>query len=160
MRVEESILVVDDDPGIREFVRQVLEDEGYRALAASDGVMALSLLARPEERPFDLILLDMRLPGMSSRHFAASYRQMHGPHAPIVLFSAAEDAETAAHATEIQAAGILAKPFDLDTLDAVIVQCLERRPCPAVDIDGRQLHARVIDARAIHAPIAELLPSA
>lgn len=105
------VLVVDDDRGIREFVRTVLADEGYAVSEATDGQEALE---RVEAQRPDVILLDMRMPVMDGWEFARTYRQRPGPHAPIVIVTAALD--VAKDAKEIGADGFLAKPFQLDDL--------------------------------------------
>ncbi len=106
-----SVLVVDDDESILDFVREALEDAGYRVETATDGGEALELAAR---RPPDLILLDMRMPIVDGWEFAERYRQSPGPHAPMIVMTAARDAE--AIAADIHADGYLAKPFTLDSL--------------------------------------------
>ncbi len=111
------MLVVDDDPGIREFVSTVLADEGYTVSEATDGHDALEHVAR--ERP-DLILLDMRMPVMDGWEFVRVYRERPGPHAPIVIVTAALD--VAKDAREIGADGFLAKPFLLDDLLGLVAQ--------------------------------------
>lgn len=109
------ILVVDDDDSIREFIEMALSDDGYEVAAAPDGQTALDLALK--SRP-SLILLDMRMPGMDGWKFSRSYHESPGPHAPIVVLTAARDA--AASAAEIQADGFLAKPFDLAELVQLI----------------------------------------
>jgi two-component system chemotaxis response regulator CheY len=109
------VLVVEDEAEIREFVEMVLGSEGYRVTTAANGALALEQVGR---EPFDLILLDMRMPVMDGWSFARAYRSSLGPHAPIVVLTAARDA--AERAAQIQAEGYLGKPFDLvDLLDLV-----------------------------------------
>ena len=105
------MLVVDDDKGIRDFMLTVLADEGYDVAEATDGQEALDRCARA--RP-DVILLDMRMPVMDGWEFARTYRERPGPHAPIVIVTAALD--VAKDAKDIGADGFLAKPFQLDDL--------------------------------------------
>jgi two-component system chemotaxis response regulator CheY len=116
------VLVVDDDKGIREFVRTVLSDEGYDVAEATDGQQALDRVA--QRRP-DVILLDMRMPVMDGWEFARTYREQPGPHAPIVIVTAALD--VAKDAKEIGANGFLAKPFQLDDL----LQLVQQHSAPA-----------------------------
>lgn len=111
------VLVVDDDRGIREFVSTVLADEGYDVAEATDGQQALERCERVQP---DVILLDMRMPVMDGREFARAYRQRPGPHAPIVIITAALD--VAKDAKEIGANGFLGKPFQLDDLLRLVQQ--------------------------------------
>ena len=114
MSVEQAarrVLVVEDEEDIRDFVAMVLDGEGYRVSTAPNGAVALDEVGR---EAFDLILLDMRMPVMDGWSFARAYRQSNGPHAPIVVLTAARDA--AERAAQIQAQGYLGKPFDLNDL--------------------------------------------
>jgi CheY-like chemotaxis protein len=105
------VLVVDDDQDIQYSMEMALADEGYEVLTASDGAEALTVLQRHVPK---LILLDMRMPVMDGWQFAEAYRRRPGPHAPIVVVTAARDA--AARAAEIEAQGVLPKPFRIDDL--------------------------------------------
>ena len=105
------VLVVDDDPGIRAMLADVLADEGYEVRGASDGRVGLALAA---EGPPDVILLDYAMPVCSGPEFAAAYREGPPPHAPIVLITATGQA--ARRAAEVRADDFLGKPFELDHL--------------------------------------------
>jgi two-component system OmpR family response regulator len=111
------ILVIDDDESIRDFTHTALAAAGYDVVEAADGATALDLLG--SLRP-DVILLDMLMPGMDGWAFARSYHQTPGPHALIIVVTAARDA--GARVGQINAAGCLAKPFRLDALFASIAQ--------------------------------------
>ena len=115
------ILVVDDDEGIREFVQTVLSDEGYEVRTAWHGAAALELL---EQVSPSVILLDMRMPVMDGWEFARQYRERPGPHAPIVVVTAARDA--IARAAQIAADGVLPKPFRLQQLLDVVARFSRR----------------------------------
>lgn len=108
----ERVLVVDDDDSIRDFVSVALAYEGYEVVSAENGEAALGAIDRG--RGVAVILLDMRMPVMDGWEFARVYRERPGPHAPIIVLTAARDA--ADYAAQIQADGFLAKPFDLDAL--------------------------------------------
>jgi two-component system, chemotaxis family, chemotaxis protein CheY len=110
-----AILVVEDDQEIRDFLALVLEAEGYAVRTAHNGAMALELIR--QQTP-DLILLDMRMPVMDGWAFVQAYRSQPGPHAPIIVQTAARDAEQTAR--EVQADAFLGKPFNLDDLLAVV----------------------------------------
>jgi two-component system, chemotaxis family, chemotaxis protein CheY len=109
------VLVVDDDPTIRQFIQMALVDHGYEVLTAEDGQAALDLLR--SNRP-DLILLDMRMPVMDGWAFSRAYRTAGLPPSPIVVLTAARDA--AQYAREIEADAYLAKPFDLRELMVLV----------------------------------------
>jgi two-component system, chemotaxis family, chemotaxis protein CheY len=119
--VSPRVLVVDDDESIRELISIALEDEGYEILQAHQGQAALEVVRC---HPPDVILLDTRMPVMNGWEFARRYRELEGPHAPVIMFTAVDDPELAAH--EIGAEAYLSKPFDLIELADIIRQQLER----------------------------------
>ena len=108
---DRRVLIVDDDETIREFLSMSLADQGYQVVTAPNGAAALNLI---REAPPKVILLDMRMPVMDGWQFAEAYRELPGPHAPIIAVTAARDAP--AWCTEIGADGCLPKPFDLDEM--------------------------------------------
>ena len=116
-----QILVVEDDDAIRGLVSDVLRDDGYDVREATNGVEALERLR--EERP-DLIVLDLMMPVMDGWAFAQAYRKQPGPHAPIVVLTAAQDA--ASRAAQIQADDYLGKPFELDDLLNIVARHTRR----------------------------------
>lgn len=118
-----KVLVVDDEAEIRSLIAMALQEEGYEVVDAPHGAAALSLVER--ERP-DVILLDLRMPIMDGWQFARAYHARPGPHAPIIVITAARSARESAR--PINAAAVLAKPFDLDDLLAAIRQAPSARP--------------------------------
>ena len=114
-RVVGGVLVVDDDEDIRSVVALALSRKGYEVLTAARGSAALDLA---RQFPPDVILLDMRMPLMDGRAFAATYRHTAGPHAPIIVFTAAS--QGARQVAEIGADGYLAKPFTVHQLYGVV----------------------------------------
>ena len=111
------ILVVEDDAATREFVVQALVFEGYRVLAAADGQEALELVERHEP---GLILVDVLMPRLDGITFAHLYQARPGPHAPILVLTAA--LHPGAVAQKMSAAASLAKPFDLEELLALVTR--------------------------------------
>lgn len=109
-----EVLIVDDDPMIRETIRDILELEGYDVRTAANGQEGLDQLER--DCP-DLVLLDMRMPVLDGWGFAREVRA-RGLDVPILVMTAAQNAQR--WAAEIGADGYVAKPFDLfELLDAV-----------------------------------------
>ena len=104
------MLVVDDDPDIRELLFTALEDEGFEVVPAGNGQEALA--AMKTFRP-DVIVLDLMMPVMDGWQFAKELRN-RDEEIPLVLLSAARDLKT--HAQALSAADIIEKPFDLSEL--------------------------------------------
>jgi CheY-like chemotaxis protein len=106
-----SVLIVEDDPDLLSMVVLVLEGAGYHVHTAREGGKGLASVAA--EVPA-LILLDMRMPGMDGWEFARVFRQRYDYRVPIVVLTAAENAQK--RAEEIGAEAYLGKPFDIDRL--------------------------------------------
>ena len=115
------ILVVDDDESIRQIVRLFLSDEGYQVAEAPNGEVALAMLDAVEPA---LILLDLRMPVLDGWQFVRRYRELPGPHAPIIACVAALDAVR--DCADLDIAGVLNKPFDLEDLLAAVRSQLPR----------------------------------
>ncbi|HEV2125838.1 MAG TPA: response regulator [Chloroflexota bacterium] len=116
------VLVIEDDPVLSTLVADVLRDEGYTALVAHDGAVALHYMQTVSPAA---ILLDLHLPGMDGNAFVTAYRgrdPKDGPHAPIILCTGTDAIEAAEQTEHLGAVGFLAKPFDLDTLLAVVAR--------------------------------------
>jgi CheY-like chemotaxis protein len=109
------VLLVEDDPDLREIERLLLGEAGYRVETAAEGREALAVVER--EQPA-LILLDMRMPGMDGTTFAHELHARHGHSIPLVVVTAAEDAR--GQARRVEAEGYLGKPFDVDTMLAAV----------------------------------------
>ena len=103
------VLVVDDDPDIRDLLVSVLIDDGYEAMSAKNGRDALAVLDR---WPADVVVLDLMMPVMDGWTFAERMREKWS--IPIVVLSAAGD--LARQATRVGAADVVPKPFDIEML--------------------------------------------
>jgi CheY-like chemotaxis protein len=117
-RAGTSILVVDDDEGIREALCIALEDAGYSSGAAADGAEALAWLEKhPAPR---VILLDLQMPVMDGFEFRA--RQRAHPRladVPVIVFTAAAHASSE-RVEALGSAFVVRKPFDLDRMLSTI----------------------------------------
>jgi two-component system response regulator AtoC len=116
------ILVVDDDPGIREAFRLVLEEE-YELLEAEDGPQALE---RVQGSPIDLVLLDVRLPGMDGIEVLERIKAIDES-VEVVLVTAVQTVRAAVAAMKLGALDYVTKPFDEDEILPLIRRTLERR---------------------------------
>jgi two-component system chemotaxis response regulator CheY len=110
LMTDAPILVVDDDPAIRQTVADILDLEGYLVEAASNGAEALRLL--DSIRPA-VVLLDMRMPVLDGWGFMSALR-LRAAQPPVLVMTAARNARE--WADEIGAQGHLSKPFELDDL--------------------------------------------
>ena len=120
MSLSHRVLVVDDDNEIRETMVEVLNDEGYEAVGASDGIEALEQLRDPSDR-WCLVLLDLMMPNMDGRAFRAE--QLMDPAIapiPVVIVSAMNDVATTAE--ELQVAAHMTKPIPLRELIRMVRQ--------------------------------------
>ena len=116
-----KILVVEDDPDLASLEAELFEEHGHRVEVAANGREALAAVERAAP---DLILLDMKMPIMSGREFVEEYRRAQPSPAPIVVVSAADDAQV--RAAEVGASGWIAKPFDPDVLVEKVMRLLPR----------------------------------
>ena len=116
------ILVVDDEPNARTALAEILKEEGYQVETAADGFKGL---ARAEEFSPDLVLTDLKMPGMDGVELLRKLRQ-HAPELPVVLMTAFGAVETAVSAMREGAADYLTKPLNTDELVLVIDRALER----------------------------------
>ena len=105
-----SVLIVDDDERLREFVRVNLEAEGYAVREAGSAREGLEAL---EEQPPDLILLDVMMPEVDGWEMLRRVQERHGVGAiPVIMFSGKVDERSATDATSRGATGFIGKPFD------------------------------------------------
>ena len=116
--MESTILVVEDDPQLREIITEALSDEGYTVYEAIDGQLALERL---ETMAPDLVLSDIRMPRLTGIELAERLQQRRNP-IPIVLMSANGNAPPGGGTT------FLAKPFSLDDLVALVARMLNGAP--------------------------------
>lgn len=106
--VPTRILIVEDEPDIRNTLELILAHKGFTVLTSSNGHEALRVL-ESEGLP-SLVLLDMRMPVMNGWEFAKAFRKVYGDSVPFLMMTAASDARS--RADEVGAAAWLAKPFE------------------------------------------------
>lgn len=120
-----QILVVDDEQGIRESLRGVLEDEGYSVHVVGSGEEALEEL---HKRSYDLLLLDVWLPGMDGLSVLAEIQKLPLSERPgIVVISGHGNIETAVKATKLGAFDFLEKPLTIEKVTVTIQNALKQR---------------------------------
>ncbi len=158
----EHILVVDDEAGVRQSLVGILEDEGYAAHAVESGEAALGAL---EARRYDLVLLDVWLPGMDGLEALAKLRTLD-PEVPVVVISGHGTIETAVKAVRSGAQDFVEKPLSLEKTLLVVRNTLRQR---RLEDENRALKEQVEHRftmvgespalRALRAQIAQAAPS-
>ncbi len=118
-----TILVVDDEAEIREGLEMLLVSEGYRVTSAETGESGLSKL---DEKPFDLLLLDVSLPDRNGLELLREIRR-RDPHLSIVLITAYGSIDMARQAFKSGALDYITKPWSNDELLAQVAQAVEAR---------------------------------
>ena len=128
------LLIVDDDRRIRQLLTRFLQGEGFRVTAA---VSAEDAHARMQGLHFDLIILDVMMPGQSGYEFAARIRAENSPfaEAPILMLTARAETEDRVRGLEAGADDYLSKPFDPREL-ALRVASILRRSAPRLPAPG------------------------
>jgi len=121
-RIRPLILVVDDDPGLREALRVILEDE-YEVLDVPDGGQALEVVRSCQ---VDLVLLDIRMPGMDGITVLERLKALDDQ-VEVILVTAVKEVRSAVAAMKLGAFDYLTKPFDEEDVLSSIGRALEKR---------------------------------
>lgn len=121
--VPARILVVDDESSIARMVERRLRRDGHECVIAGSGEEALRRL---ETRSFDLVLTDVRMPGMSGIELVGRLKS-HDPSLQIIVMTAQTEVETAVEALRLNADDYLLKPFDIEQLAHSVARSLEHR---------------------------------
>jgi len=126
-RPGETVLVVEDEPQLRELLRSHLAAHGYRALVAADGAQALALLEAGERA--DVLLSDVVMPHLSGPELARSFRARF-PGAVVVFMSGYAEDAVAEQVALVQGEAVIEKPGGLDAVASVIRGLLDGRATP------------------------------
>src|SRR5581483_10906589 len=118
-----SVLVIDDEAEVRESLQTLLELEGYDVDTAANGTEGISRL---EERPFDLVLLDLALPDRNGIELLPEIRSLD-PQISVIMITAYGTVEDAVRAMQSGAANFLQKPWDNEKLLADVRAAVSRR---------------------------------
>jgi nitrogen regulation protein NR(I) len=115
------ILIIDDDDQLRKSFHKLLLQEGYSIDSAASGEAGIAMI---RQRPPDLVILDMRLPGMNGFE---TFKVIHEiePKLPVIIMTAYGTTETAIEATKMGAFDYILKPFDIPDMLTVIGQAIE-----------------------------------
>jgi two-component system, NtrC family, nitrogen regulation response regulator NtrX len=128
------ILIVDDESGIRESLRGILEDEGYKTSVSPSGEDCLELLRK---NSFDLILLDVWLTGIDGLEVLEKIRQMDDP-PEVIMISGHGTIETAVRATKLGAYDFAEKPLSLEKTLILVKNAIDARRLRHENLDLRK----------------------
>ena len=117
-----TILIVDDEPGVRELLSDALGMSGYLTLTAPDGVEALNILLK---QPVDLMLIDINMPKMDGFQLLERHRK-DGHQTPAIMLSARGDRNDITTGLKIGADDYVTKPFGLEELVLRVAAVLRR----------------------------------
>jgi len=121
---KQRVLIVDDEQVVCDLLHDELSERGWLCTEALDGKGALDKLATED---FDVVLLDIRLPGMSGMEVLREIWSNHS-NAAIIMITVMNDVATAVEAMKHGATDYIVKPFGLDRIDASIRSALETKP--------------------------------
>jgi two-component system nitrogen regulation response regulator NtrX len=158
-----KILIVDDEVGIRESLSGVLEDEGYATAPAESGEECLKVLRKPHT--FDVVLLDVWLPGIDGLETLERIRDLDNP-PEVIMISGHGNIETAVRATKLGAYDFLEKPLSIDKSLIAVKNAIESKKLKYENLDlKKQLHAKAvivgdsIPMKALRQQIALMAPT-
>ncbi|HET9533573.1 MAG TPA: sigma-54 dependent transcriptional regulator [Blastocatellia bacterium] len=117
------LLVIEDDSDMRDFLQDVLEDEGYETVTAVDGRAALAQIERDRDA-IDLVITDVRLPGIRGDKLLPVIREKR-PEAPVVVITAFGSVEQAVQMVKSGAFQYIIKPFETSEFLRIIEEALE-----------------------------------
>ncbi|WJH35758.1 response regulator [Paenibacillus aurantius] len=121
---KKKLLIVDDQNGIRVLLVEVFNSEGYQTFQASNGKLALEIVKR--ESP-DLVLLDMKIPGMDGLDILKHIKQID-PSMKVIMMTAYGELDMIKEATDLGALMHFTKPFDIDELRVEVNRHLGHKP--------------------------------
>src|ERR1035437_8428358 len=157
-----QVLIVDGEYGIRTSLTGVLEDEGYETSAVESGEDCLQALA---ERQFDVVLLDIWLPGIDGLEVLQRVRALEN-HPEIIMISGHGNIETAVKATKLGAYDFLEKPLSVDKTLIVVKNAAEARKLRSENVDLKreafspsEIVGESIPAKALRQQIGLMAPT-
>lgn len=119
-----KILIVDDEPGIRDFLRTFFQEKGYEVITVGDGESALSLIKKEDPH---LMLLDLKMPSMDGEDVLKQAIRLKRD-LKVVIITAMEDRKMRRYARRLGVLGYILKPFSLTYLHEVIAQGMPQSP--------------------------------
>jgi DNA-binding NtrC family response regulator len=135
-RAQFGVLVVDDELSVRDSLENWFKKDGYRCASAAD---AMSALAKLQEGGWDVVLLDIKMPGIDGLELQRRIHQID-PKLVVIMITAFASVETAVRALKEGAFDYVTKPFDPDELSHLVRRAVEKR---ALENENQQLRQNV-----------------
>ena len=111
-----KVLIIDDQPGIRRLLAEILIEEGYSVITAINGIEGI---AKAQEMQPQIILVDMKMPGIDGLETLRELKQRN-PHEKVIMMTAYGELDLVNQARELGSVGYVTKPFDLLRLCGMI----------------------------------------
>ncbi len=135
VRKKISILVVDDDPSIRNMLDIILTKEGYNTLCVESGLTALKEV---KEKSFDLIFSDIKMPDMNGLDLLEKVKSI-APEVPVIMITAYASSDDAVNAMKNGAEDYITKPFNIDELKLLIDRVVYKKDIEKENIDLKKI---------------------
>jgi DNA-binding NtrC family response regulator len=135
-----QVLIVDDEPDVRDLLVGYFEERGHEVMALSDGHIAVAEMQRHPDR-YSLVLTDLQLPGLDGLGVLSAARAAN-PSAAVIIVTGYATLDSAVQAVRLGAYDYLTKPFSLGQLDVIIQRVNERN---ALEAENRRLARGVGD---------------
>ena len=125
-----TVMVIDDQPGIRRLLAEVLQEDGYNVAIAANGHEALQ---KVKEITPQLILMDMKMPGMDGLE---TFRELKkaGKGERVIMMTAYGELELVKEALNLGAYKYLTKPFDINLIKKIVAEAVTAGPCDSLKI--------------------------
>src|SRR6266545_935883 len=123
MSTQGRIVVIDDEVNAAAALETLLREDGYEVSSAHEARAGLALLEKTDP---DVVLTDLRMPGMDGLELLAKIRQIH-PETMVIVMTAYGTVKTAARAMKLGAEDYLSKPIDVEELEVILQRVLEKK---------------------------------
>jgi response regulator RpfG family c-di-GMP phosphodiesterase len=147
LKAKVRILIVDDEPDIRDILRTFLQDSGFECTTAASADQSLAELA---SREFDVVFTDIRMPGRPVGDLLRQIRQSH-PGTAAVMITALNTAEAAIESIRLGASDYIVKPFRLNEVLAAVDRAMEKRRLDRANREFQKYFEEMAEDRAAQA---------
>ncbi|HET9887189.1 MAG TPA: hybrid sensor histidine kinase/response regulator [bacterium] len=144
-RMLERVLIIDDETNIRSTLGDFMMLSGYEADTAADGPRGMDLLG---SKSYDLVLLDLHMPGMDGIAVTEWIRETH-PEIPVIVMTGHATVESSIRALRLGAYDYIQKPFTLDEIERTIGNCIEKQRLQKRNTELTQLNERLREIERI-----------